>query len=105
MKIAKFTPPPWIFTDSGELRAPNEVANDGRKGFAIGTVYYGGKATRLVDDPEALATARLIITAPALFTACENLLALVALKYGNLNPDVNEILNDARAAIAKVRGE
>jgi hypothetical protein len=50
------------------------------------------------------ANARLIAAAPELHRDLETALALVRIKYGNLDKDVNEFLARADATLAKVRG-
>lgn len=52
-------------------------------------------------SPEAKANAALIAAAPELLATCQTLLALVALKYGNLDQDANKLQADARAVITK----
>lgn len=51
------------------------------------------------------ANAHLIAAAPDLLSAARTMLALVMLKYGNLDADVNVATDAARTAIAKALGE
>jgi hypothetical protein len=57
------------------------------------------------DTGKAKANARLIAKAPDLLRIASDLLALVHLKYGNLDEGVNEIIRDASAVISTARGD
>jgi len=85
--LAQHTPGPWSFTVSAESggnpSAWNIIAPCG------GVVAETGSGT---DD----ANARLIAAAPELLAALQNILAA--------NPDLAEVADEARAAIAKATG-
>lgn len=53
---------------------------------------------------ETDANARLIAAAPELLEALRDTLAIASIKWGNLDPDANTIMDKARAAIAKATG-
>jgi hypothetical protein len=89
------TPGPW------EIAGPNGYGDiDGHRvrdprGYIL--------AVAIGDVPELSpeANARLIASAPDLLEALKSTTMLVRLKYGNLDADVNAIMDAALAAIAK----
>ncbi len=97
-----YTPGPWTW------REPNGRGN----GFLIERIDYcprlpGAWLGSKTSDPEQLANVRLIVSAPELLEALEALRADYAALLGDgMTPDTEpQVLRQARAAIAKVRGE
>ena len=82
----KHTPGPW------NVRASNEYAG----------CYFVGSPSHIPpwpDEPESIATVRLIRAAPEMLEALE---VIEALGVGGINIQIRDM---ARAAIAKARGE
>jgi hypothetical protein len=74
--VSKHTPGPWRFTRNGTIRAP-ETEKDafGLAGFSVAEVFHGSD-TGIQDDPDALANARLIASAPEMLETIRALLAM-----------------------------
>jgi len=95
VSLPAHTPGPWGTEPYGRV-----VATCGN--VQRGTVW--ASCDKLKSADECRANARLIAAAPELLQAAQTMLALVMLKYGNLDADVNTATDAARAAIAKALG-
>ena len=91
--MAEHTKGPW------RVDGPNGYINQIGIGPSIGAAYGAGE--------EVKANARLIAAAPDLLEALENLHANIAeyARINNLGGFDNQDMQQARAAIAKARGE
>lgn len=87
---AKYTPGPW--TEGPYKTCPRRVIN--RAGELVAQVHSCGRGTLTIE-----ATARLIAAAPELLSALENIAEMAD------NSGDRAILETARAAIAKAKGE
>jgi hypothetical protein len=119
----KATPGPWalseqprwpfdIHIDAGKenvvtlRRAAYSTAQDTLADVKSGKGFKGDERGQVVAAVEGqLATAHLIASAPELYDALLNTLAVAKLKWGNLDEDVNVIFKQAESAVAKARGE
>jgi hypothetical protein len=79
---------------------PYAVASHGGRNLVAGIFGDG-----IGCDEAAKAHSQLFASAPALLATLQVTLALVRLKYGNLDADVNQIIADADQAIASATGE
>lgn len=123
----KYTPGPWRVAKVIDSSFPKKhtvyvLIDDGRKKNVCAVSVYGrnekSEATKTkkengeiraiptIGDEECNANARLIAAAPELLEALENLLPMAEkfLRNAPSHPD-NAMLEDARAAIAKAKGE
>ena len=92
----KHTPGPWVVDHMSAHLVRSQDDKNGRHIAAVGPANYTPRYD--VDD----ANARLIAAAPELLEALECLLAKADIEFKNIWPETR---NDARAAIAKAKGE
>ena len=88
--VNKYTPGPWHYV----MRNVNELMQTFH-GVRAGSFYFD------IPTSNDVADARLIAAAPELLEALEDSLTALNIVYPNGSP----VLNAARAAIAKARGE
>ena len=101
-----WTPGPWLL-DGKLVYALNDEQTANRFSCQMqgGYAFYGFNNSRKTKPDELLANARLIAAAPELAEVTPMLLALVRLKFGNLDPDVNSICEKAEALLSSIRGD
>ena len=101
------TPGPWaqgrvLKTTRGESRLRSGEAEERRRVFANFTELDGGRGRRLVAICENEEDARFVAVAPTMLAALEAIVGA----YGNEHATRDApIVKDARAAIAKAKGE
>lgn len=100
----KHTPGPFL-ARKGTEHDPERwivVANNGARAYLIATIENGQPGDTL--ETEA-ATAKLFAAAPELLSSLQDTLALARIKWGNLDPNANEVFSAAEAAISKATGK
>lgn len=112
MSNMKFTAGPWDFVTATEHHGYYIVDEVGTTICDLYTMTHpkltsvlSGGTSEPVSFIDAEANAHLISAAPDLYEALVNTLGLVAIKYGNLHEDVNQIQLMALSALRKARGE
>lgn len=108
--MAKHTPSPWIADDIGtqDGAVVRISAYDGTSTYYHRCMVIAECWVRDDEDDkdspnilQAEANARLIAAAPELLEALRECLALVRIKYGNLDADVNAVVGRADLAVSK----
>jgi hypothetical protein len=102
MSETKFTPGPWVVGNIFELTFGVKRGNGTEP---IGFVYGPSLAERYDVGRTALANARLIAAAPELYEALERTLNWLASYPGEGAMGIGGPYEQARAALAKARGE
>jgi hypothetical protein len=97
----KWTPGPWKVDFSHPNNLPGGISQAARSRRSITRFNAFSRPT----TAEALANAHLFAAAPDLYESLADTLALAELKYGNSNATAVECFTQARAALAKARGE
>lgn len=98
MSKAKHTPWPWKDLGGGDIGAPFDATDD----WVVAMACDG------IPDGQYEANTRLIAAAPDLLEALEKLVSyddMAEDDEGNLMVHYADMVNSARAAIAKARGE
>ena len=105
MNAFKGTPGPWYAGEQSEISGWVDISIPGysRNSVAFATPATSGDAEAR-RDPETLANARLIAAAPELLEVAEGLIAVSRVGVINDLEGFGRVVNNARAAIAKVTG-
>ena len=96
---SKHTPGPWV-ADFGEAFHIREADKGRIASLVFAKGHFGFKGRR--DANEVAANARLISAAPDLLEALDS---FVAHYQNGINPMLDDVAIEARAAIAKAKGE
>lgn len=100
----KWTPGPWVVSDSqDEVSVCMGTAIDSPYEYTCGHVWQASDVYWSEADKEDIANAQLIASAPDLYEALDDLRS--SCKALGLDRDLHQELYNARAALAKARGE
>ncbi len=102
MTEPKWTKGPWRTRPDSDGTEWDVIKDDPE---APGDPWFIAQVYSNADNGVAQASAQLIASAPQLYEALSNTLALAILKWGNLNTDANKVFEDAFAALRAARGE